>query len=255
MSTHRDGGTRRSFGLDVSGPDVLFLNMFKKSDLTPKGRATQARVYDAAMRLFRGSGFDETSMRDIAEAAGLSVGAAYHYFESKDAIVLAYYHQTQTAHEQRWRDTVAAGASVTDRVEAALVTKVDVVQGDRRVLGALLRYAGSSGHRLSFFGPRTRGLQEESVALFREALDGLRLPADLRAAAPRLLWALHMGVLLYLVHDGSAGAERTRSLARGAAPLFVKGLRLLASPFAGSFRRRVIALLEEADLFPRPEEA
>ena len=34
-------------------------------------------------------------MRDIAKAAGLSLGAAYYYFPSKEALVFAYYEQNQ----------------------------------------------------------------------------------------------------------------------------------------------------------------
>jgi AcrR family transcriptional regulator len=30
-------------------------------------------------------------MRDIAREAGMALGAAYYYFESKDAIVMAFY--------------------------------------------------------------------------------------------------------------------------------------------------------------------
>lgn len=42
-------------------------------------------MFDVAVAAFRRRGVDETTMREVAEAAGLSLGAAYHYFESKDA--------------------------------------------------------------------------------------------------------------------------------------------------------------------------
>ena len=67
--------------------------MFKTK--TPKGADTQARIFDAALALFRTRGFEATTMRDVAEAAELSLGAAYHYFSSKEAIVLAYYTRVQ----------------------------------------------------------------------------------------------------------------------------------------------------------------
>ena len=34
-------------------------------------------------------------MREIAAAAGVAVGAAYYYFDSKDALVMAFYEQAQ----------------------------------------------------------------------------------------------------------------------------------------------------------------
>ena len=71
--------------------------MFKSS----KGEETRARILDAALQLFRENGFDRTGMRDVAERAGMSLGAAYHYFGSKDAIVFAYYEDVQREHERR----------------------------------------------------------------------------------------------------------------------------------------------------------
>ncbi len=43
------------------------------------------------MRLMREHGAAEVTITDIAEAAGVSVGAFYHYFESKDAIFFETY--------------------------------------------------------------------------------------------------------------------------------------------------------------------
>ena len=51
---------------------------------------TRRQVLDTALALFRKRGFEQTTMRDVAEAAGLSLGAAYYYFKSKEALVGAY---------------------------------------------------------------------------------------------------------------------------------------------------------------------
>ena len=48
---------------------------------------TRRLILDTALRLFRERGLDETTMRDIAAGAGLSLGAAYYYFRNKEAIV------------------------------------------------------------------------------------------------------------------------------------------------------------------------
>lgn len=48
---------------------------------------TRARILDAALELFADRGFYGTSMRQIAAAAGLTSGALYHHFESKEAIL------------------------------------------------------------------------------------------------------------------------------------------------------------------------
>src|SRR5512133_1186992 len=47
------------------------------------------QIIEAAYRCFARKGFHQTSMRDIYAEAGLSPGAIYHYFESKDDIIEA----------------------------------------------------------------------------------------------------------------------------------------------------------------------
>jgi AcrR family transcriptional regulator len=48
--------------------------------------ATEAAILDQACRLFATRGFDGTSIRDIANAVGISNAALYHYFADKDEL-------------------------------------------------------------------------------------------------------------------------------------------------------------------------
>ena len=44
------------------------------------------RILEAAKSIFARKGFSETKMSDIAAAANVSYGLAYHYFANKEAI-------------------------------------------------------------------------------------------------------------------------------------------------------------------------
>src|SRR5207237_4793311 len=57
--------------------------------VTTKAEETRERILDAALRLFRKRGFDQTTMRDIAAEAEVATGAAYYYFSSKEEMVIA----------------------------------------------------------------------------------------------------------------------------------------------------------------------
>ncbi|MEW6385773.1 MAG: TetR/AcrR family transcriptional regulator, partial [Pseudomonadota bacterium] len=46
-------------------------------------------ILQAALRCFLAKGFHQTSMRDIAQAAGVSLGNLYNHFPGKEAIILA----------------------------------------------------------------------------------------------------------------------------------------------------------------------
>jgi AcrR family transcriptional regulator len=210
--------------------------------------ATRRHILETALALFRERGFEETTIRDIARRAGLSLGAAYYYFNSKEAIVGAYYDYVQREHQARARQAFARSTRLRDRLSAALHTKIDIVRGDRRLLRALFRYGGDPDHALSWFGPATREQRSLSMAVFEEALAGERLPEDVRDAAPTLLWTLHMGILLFFLYDGSTDERRTRTLIDASTGFVVDVKRLATSPLLRPIRRRVMSILRDAGL-------
>jgi AcrR family transcriptional regulator len=85
--------TRRAAGDTPRSPariaDVALEN--SPSDLTPKGATSRARILDIAARLFDEAGYHGTSMQDIVRAVGISKAGIYHYFASKDDILMAIY--------------------------------------------------------------------------------------------------------------------------------------------------------------------
>lgn len=52
-------------------------------------KATIENILSVSEKLFLEKGFDKTSMLDIAQTAGISKGAIYHHFKSKDEIINA----------------------------------------------------------------------------------------------------------------------------------------------------------------------
>jgi len=213
---------------------------------------TRRQILDTALALFRERGFEETTIRDIASEAGLSLGAAYYYFKSKEAIVGAYYDYVQHEHLVRAREAFARGGGLRDRLRAALHTKIDIMQGDRQFLRALFRYGGDPDHLLSWFGPATREQRQLSMDLFAEALAGERLPDDVREVAPTLLWTLHMGILLFFLYDASPNQHRTRKLIDAAVDFVVDVKRIATSPLLRPMRRRVLTILRDAGLLAEP---
>ena len=224
--------------------------MFKT--MSPKGEETRGRIYQAALELFRTKGFETATMREVAEAAGMSLGAAYHYFPSKDAIVLAYYEEVTAEHERR----VAAALrnvpprALRERLRVPFHEKLDILAQDRPLMGALLRFAGQPSHPLSFLGESTRHIQYRAMAIFAESLRGADLPDDTRQLAPVALWAMHMGLLLYFLYDESPEQRRTRTLVDGGVDLFLAALKLSKLPMLRGFRRKILTLLGDARLLP-----
>ncbi|HET7802283.1 MAG TPA: helix-turn-helix domain-containing protein, partial [Humibacillus xanthopallidus] len=51
-----------------------------------KGVAKREEILDAALAVIARNGYQRTSVRDIAEAVGLSQAGLLHYFSSKEAL-------------------------------------------------------------------------------------------------------------------------------------------------------------------------
>ena len=56
---------------------------------TRRGEATRERLLAAAIQLFGSRGFESTSMKELAAAAGVRAPAIYNHFESKESILAA----------------------------------------------------------------------------------------------------------------------------------------------------------------------
>jgi hypothetical protein len=83
------------------------------------------------------------------------------------------------------------------------------------------------------------------------ALEAEPLPDDLRELAPTAFWALHMGMLLYFLHDSSGGVK-TKKLVSSALELALQLLKLTAQPLVQPLLKPVLkkvsGLLREHDL-------
>ena len=54
-----------------------------------QSQRTEALILDTALRLMQKHGFDGVSIREICREAGITTGAFYHHFTSKDVLLLA----------------------------------------------------------------------------------------------------------------------------------------------------------------------
>jgi len=214
---------------------------------TRKSEETRARILDTALTLFLERGFQETTMRAIADAAGVSVGNAYYYFESKEQLIQAFYARTHVEHVAASHDVLANAKSFADRLRGLMHTKIDTIEPYHQFAGVLFRTAADPQSPLHPLSAESAPVRDEATAIFAEALDGStsRIPSDLRAELPRLLWLYHMGVVLFWIHDSSPGRRRTRRLVDGTVSLIASLVSLSANPLLRPLRKRALALLRE----------
>lgn len=184
------------------------------------------------MRLFRAGGYDRTTMRAIADEAGVSIGNAYYYFSSKEHLIQAFY-------DKMARDVAEEAATVLDRetefaerLRGVLQTWVTVAEPYHEFAGKFFKNAAEPQSPLSPFSPESQQARDDAIQMFRKVMDGssIKLNPALRTAMPELLWLLHMGVVLFWVYDDSEDQRRTRTLIDKAVPLVDRTARLTRLP-------------------------
>jgi AcrR family transcriptional regulator len=73
-----------------------------------RGERRIAELLAAAEAVLSESGFEATTMKAVAKAAGASIGAMYQYFDNKEALARALLAQYDSEMDQRWVNLVEA---------------------------------------------------------------------------------------------------------------------------------------------------
>jgi AcrR family transcriptional regulator len=213
---------------------------------TPRAEDTRRRIYEAALKLFREKGFEQTTMRDIAAKAGVALGAAYYYFSAKDAIVLAFYQEMQESSQETILEAMAGHKKLKDRIRCVLEKRLELLAPNRKFCDALFRHAPDTADPLSPFSAETRPIRERAIEHLRVALEGsdVKVPADLKPQMPYLLWLYQMAIILFWLYDRSPHQERTQKLIEKSLGLLVNLLRLSGLPLMKPLRKAALELME-----------
>jgi AcrR family transcriptional regulator len=213
---------------------------------TPKAEETGLKILDSALELFREEGFDNATMRDIAEKAGVATGAAYYYYRSKDAIVMDFYRRSCADMQPKIEAALENTTSLEARLRELIRVKLAYFAPNRGVLRALLRNGADPKHPLSPFSPETREIRDIDIAWFRRILVdcGMRIPRDLEPQLPRVLWLFQMGVIFFWVIDDSPNQVKTARLLELATKSVASLIRVSALPLMRPLRKTALQLIE-----------
>ena len=224
---------------------------------TPKGEETRKRILAAALELFRDKGYVETTMRAVAERAGVSLGNAYYYYASKENLLQGYYADSHEQHALACRPILARERGLRERLAGVLHAKIATSEPYHRFAGLLFAVAADPKSPLNPFGPESAPVRQQSVEIMREVLAGskAKVPKDLAARLPELLWLHEMGIILFWIHDLSPGRARTKALVERSTDLVVRLISLASNPLLRPLRKATLRLLEETlgDMAGRPD--
>jgi AcrR family transcriptional regulator len=108
-----------------------------------KRRETLDRIAEAGLRLFIAKGYEETTLDDIAATADISRRTFFHYFRSKDQILLAW----QATLVDEIRAAVLHAANDRSPLDALCITLLELTaRYDPGVMLSIARLLRSSEH-------------------------------------------------------------------------------------------------------------
>ena len=214
---------------------------------TAKGERTRALILNSALELLQTNGYEKTTMRAIAKRAGVSLGNAYHYFGSKEHLIQAFYHRTHEAHLAVTRPALARETTLKARLLVVMKLKISTLEPYHEFAGVLFKTAADPRSPLNPFADESAPVRQDAIKLFEELVEQtrMRIPPDLRAELPYLLWLYHMGIILFWIHDSSSKSTRTYRLIDRTVDLIDKMISLASNPLMRPVRKRALKLVSE----------
>lgn len=159
-------------------------------------QATQARVLKAAMQLFQERGFSATTIRGIAELAGVSTGTVMTVGDKNTLLVQVFDTMIAGEHAQRagspTRLTVDSLDSCVERLIALVQPFVAMFTDNPELARAYASILISGTHSSSLFTKLAAQLVEEFATAITE--HGCTSPVDADARA-KALYAAYVGAL------------------------------------------------------------
>src|SRR5215216_4862559 len=132
---------------------------------TRKGEQTRAQILETALQLFRERGYEETTMRAIAEAAGVAVGNAYYYFRSKEHLIQAFYERTHQEHLAASREVLDRERGLRERLTGVMRAKLDTSMPYHQFAGVLFKTAAYPTSPLNPFSEDSLPVRRQSTEL------------------------------------------------------------------------------------------
>ena len=230
----------------------------KKATKTVKGDQTKALILETALEMFRERGYDNTTMRAVAEKAGVSLGNAYYYFRSKEYLIQAFYQRLHDSHIEVALPALEHDKTLKARLLTVMRTKIETMKPYHQFAGVLFKTAANPESPLNPFADDSDPVREQAIQLFEKVLEGTtaRIPKDLKAELPYLLWVYSMGIVLFWIHDSSPKHRRTYRMIDHTVDLLDKLIHLASNPFMRPLRKQALRMVNEIkDALPDEHES
>lgn len=196
--------------------------------MSPRPDVSEERknqILEAATDVFTRDGLHKARVDDIAEEAGLSKGALYWYFKSKDEIIIAILDKLFEGEFSELHTLIASEGTATERLYQFVDSTVEEIQNWLKFVPIAYEFLGLVFRQKivkQVFYKYFRGYLELLTKLIQQGIDtGEFKSADANGVAIAI-GALVEGTILLWVYD--AESVNVKKHIRFGMDIFIKGL-------------------------------
>ena len=148
---------------------------------TTGAASRRSQLLRIAGRLFAERGFTNTTVRDIADAAGILSGSLYHHFDSKESMVDELLSSFQTELFASYEEILATHADARDRIDAIVRASFDAIDQHHEEVAIFQNDAAhlQQLERFAYLGEHNRRFRELWLELLDEGVRSGALRGDL----------------------------------------------------------------------------
>lgn len=196
-----------------------------------QGASRRSEILEAAKRLFVTEGFEQTTIRRIAAAVGVSSAALYLYFPDKDAILRAIAESTFEALLARLELSQRGGAGPEERFRAGLLAYVEFGRAhpDEYRLTFLAKMMTASGPGRPARPCEGIEAADRSFGILQRGVEEMMAAGRIRPSDPALtaeaLWACLHGLTALLLDQTEHLASGPDALIEAVLEIALRGLR------------------------------
>jgi len=137
-----------------------------------RGESSRAAIFGAALELFQERGYEATTMRGIADRAGVSLGSSYHYFASKEHLVLEFYRHTHELHTAVIGPLLSREKDLGARLKGVIRAVVITCEPFHDAAGSIFSSVANPSSPVNPFGATARPLRDEVIGMYAEVVSG-----------------------------------------------------------------------------------
>ncbi len=184
-------------------------------------KVANSRILKTALEQFSSKGYSETKMTDIAGKAGISVGALYLRFSSKESLCRELIRDQTKDYDGRTRTIAGSNKEALHALNEYIIFCLDFALKKKQLISMFYRE-----HRLQFIKPLRNEFFRTQHALLESILvngihDGTIRPLDTRRTAMTIFAAIRGAIMMKLIF----GIGSPKDLAESLFDLMSNGLR------------------------------